>query len=152
MTDQGMMELLRQIADSLTEMVKWEYDITDKYTDGFLPMLDLKVKIDKDDPMEPVKFMFYQKPMASRNLVSAMSAMPSRLVFTTLVEEGMRRLRNTSPSLIPTEKAALMKEFNLWMMQSGHTQEFRLNVTRKVMLKYKEARKTEDEGGRRLYR
>ena len=90
--------------------------------------------------------------MANRNVVSAYSAMPSRLTFTTLVEEGLRRLRNTSLSLVQVEKEFLLRQFNLWMSKGGHDEDFWLNVMRKVLLKYQDLIKKEARGERRLYR
>ena len=37
------MEIVREIADSITSMLKWELDISEFHQDGCLPMLDLKI-------------------------------------------------------------------------------------------------------------
>ena len=108
MTDDQMMDLLRQIADSLTDMVRWEADCPSKHPDGQITMLDLKVQLDVEDRQNPVKFRFYQKPVENKNIISAKSCMPSQMIFCTLVEEGCRRLRNTFPSLLLAERTQIL--------------------------------------------
>ena len=61
----------------------------------------MKVMMDRADNKDSVKFCFCQKHMSNKNVVSAYNAMTIRMVFNTLIKEGMRRMRNTSPSLLP---------------------------------------------------
>ena len=120
MDDDEMMTLLRDIANSVTDMIKWEHDTADRHTDGQLLVLDIKLHLDHEDRDNMVKFKFYQKESSNKALVSAASSMPKGMMFSTLVEECCRRLRNTSPSIRQVEKPALMQDFNAWMMKSIH--------------------------------
>ena len=74
------------------------------------------------------------------------------MIFATLVEEGLRRLRNTSPSLLPTLRQELMSEFNTWMMAGGHKEVFRIKVTEKVLDKYQTLVDDEKDYIRFMYR
>ena len=110
----------------------------------------MKVMMDRVDNKESVKFRFCQKHIANKNVVSAYNAMTIRIVFNTLIKEGMRRMRNTSPSLLPDENRKMLRTFNLWMAKSHHSEDFRIQITRTVMRKYIALTKLKEEGGRRL--
>ena len=71
-------------------MITWEEDYPTKYVDNKLPVLDVKMYVDVDDDEEPIKYEFYQKDVANKKLVSALSAMPRAMKFSTLVEELCR--------------------------------------------------------------
>ena len=75
----------------------------DKYNDKQIMILAMKVMMDREDNKVSVKFRFYQKYMANKTVVSAYNAVPIRMVFNTPIDEVMRRMRNTSPSLLPDE-------------------------------------------------
>ena len=77
--------------------------------------------MDRVDNKDSVKFRFCQKHMADTNVVSAYKAMTIRVVFNTLIKKGMRRMRNTSPSLLPDEKREQLRSFNLWMAKNDHS-------------------------------
>ena len=47
--DAQMMELLRKIANNMIKMITWEEDHCNKYDDNKLPVLDVKMFIDKKD-------------------------------------------------------------------------------------------------------
>ena len=81
----------------------------------------MKVMMDREDNKEAGKFHFYQKHMANKNVVSAYNAIPSRMTLNTPIKEGMRRMRNTSPSLLPDEKREQLRTFNLWMAINHHS-------------------------------
>ena len=128
-TDEGMMQLLRQVADIITSMITWEADWPVWYPDNQLPVLDLKLSLDCEDKYSVIKYRFFQKAVANQGVVSASSGMPKNMMYSTFVEEGCRRLRNTSPSILQEEKTELLREFNGWLMKAGHDEKFRLKVT-----------------------
>ena len=113
-TGEEMMDLLREVANSITPMVVWEHDWPDKHPDGWLPVLDIQMKVDPDDRDNLVKHKFYQKPVSNKNLVSADSCMPRNVKFSTLVEEGYRRLRNSSPSVLQAEQGSILLDAESW--------------------------------------
>ena len=52
---------MKEIADSITTMITWEYDVPSNYASKELPVLDIKVRIDTEDKYNPIKFRFYEK-------------------------------------------------------------------------------------------
>ena len=103
MTDEQMMYILKCVANKVTSMITWEEDCQSFHPDQQLPMLDLKIHLDKNDYLTPIKYRFYQKQVANRALVAADSTMPQKMKVSVLTEEGSRRLRNTCPSLLAGE-------------------------------------------------
>ena len=69
---------------------------------------------DREDNKEAVNFYFYQKHMTNKNVLYAYNGKPIRMVISTLIEEGMRRMRNTSPSQIRTESCSELLIFG-WL-------------------------------------
>ena len=61
MTDEQMMEILKNVANKVTKMIRWEQDYPSFHPDGELPMLDIKIHLDKTDELNPIKFRYIQK-------------------------------------------------------------------------------------------
>ena len=110
----------------------------------------MKIMMDRVDNKESVKRHYCQKHMATKTEVSAYNAMTIRMVFNTLIKEGMRRMRNKSPSLLPDEKKEQLRTFNLWMAKNHHSEDFRIQITRTVMRKYNALTNLKEEGGMQL--
>ena len=53
--DEEMMQLLREIANSVTKMVTWEADWPGNHGDQGLPVLDLRIQLDIQDKQELLK-------------------------------------------------------------------------------------------------
>ena len=93
--------------------------------DGKLPILDLKVWVDCTGR---ILYEFYRKPMASRLLILSRSAMSERVKRTTLVQEAIRILKNTSPDVPWKNVEVMLSDFSLRMKQSGYPEKYRENV------------------------
>ena len=89
----------RKIADSISNMLKFEEDVGENHEDGKLPILDLKVWKTKEQNTIQIKHSFYKKPMASKYTLRKGTAYPLGNLKTVLVEETLRRLRNCSPEM-----------------------------------------------------
>ena len=89
-----------------------------------MPLLDIQVKMESNK----VVYKFYSKPMASQYTILANSAMPERMKRNCLVQEGIRRLRNTSRSLDWEFKASILSEFSYKLKVSGYHARYRLEV------------------------
>ena len=147
-----MMILMTDIANSVIDMIKWEHDSVEQHDNGRLPVLDLLLHIDPEDRANPVKHRFYQKDIANKTVVQAESSMPTRMKFSTLVEDLCRRLRNTSPSLLEAEKAALVRKFDARMIKVNHSEKFRIHVTETALSRFSSLQEDEKLGRQRLYR
>ena len=50
------------------------------------------------------------------------------------------------------QECDIIREFNIRMAEGEHTEDFRYQITKSALKKYKDLRRMEDEGTRRLYR
>ena len=69
-----------------------------------------------------------------------------------LVQEGLRRLRNTRPSLVPALRKDLMESLAEMMMISGYPETFRAGVVQSAIVGYQRLAMACQRGERPLYR
>ena len=139
----------QEIANTIRpKSIIMEVDFPSNNADGKLPILDMKVWVEESQ----VLFLFYQKPMASRALVSPRSAITTRETKNILLEEGSRRLRACSPSLPWVTKAAILTNFAIQMMDSGHKLGFRDMIVSRVVAKYLHSLGRHERGIHPIYR
>ena len=70
----------------------------------------------------------------------------------SLVQEGLRRLRNTRPDLVPRLRSELLENLCEKMMISGYPEEFRAGVIRSAAVGYERLMAASASGERPLYR
>ena len=144
-----MLLLFKNIANSMTPMIKWEEDIACTYEDNCLPVFDVKMK---KYTSYIIKHLFHKKEVANKKVISVISAMPEEENYAALIEELCRMLRNTSPSLVLELMTGLVEDFNIYMAESDHCEEFRLQVTEAAVKNNRKVLKVERNGGRQLYK
>ena len=71
--EKNTMAILVQIANSIEPMINFTADFPSNHQDHYLPVLDIKVKL--DDKKEAV-FNFYEKEMKSKRVILASSGLP----------------------------------------------------------------------------
>ena len=99
-----------------------------------------------------IKHDHYSKPMASKEVILARSLMSNSMKRDILVQEGGRRLRNCSPSLPWDQKARHVTDLMVSMMKAGHRETFRETVVMRILARYDNNVKLDDEGTKHMYR
>ena len=106
--DRRCMLLVQSIGNSIHSSIELEVDYPSRHGDGKLPILDLKVWVEKknrvvDSALERevnvVLHEFYYKDDSSRSVVNARSALPWTCKRTILTQEVLRILINCSREL-----------------------------------------------------
>ena len=134
--DEEIAKRISRIADTIDHSIKSTYDYGSKYTDGRLPMLDLKLWIDKDhNGTWKVMHTHFMKKVSSKYLIHERSSHPSNMKFNVLVNEGLRICRNISVHLQWDEYQHHLQEFVKRMKFSGYNQHMRARVLEKVLSK-----------------
>ena len=100
-------------------------DIRENHKDNKLPILDLKCWTEIRDGKTIIFHDFYKKPMASKTSIRSKTSMPSSQIRSILVEEGLRRMRNVTPSLPEEYRNVHLTDFAKEMMRGGHTENYR---------------------------
>ena len=113
-----------------------------------MPILDVKAKIDSGK----VLYVFYKKPLSNDRVILANSAMPHNVKMANLVNEAIRRLRNTSRSLPWEVKAKIITRFSNDLRMSGYNQQFREKVIQSAITGFTRQCEAADNGGTPLHR
>ena len=79
--------VIRDAANSIFEFLNVKVDCPSLHEDGWMPILDLKAKIESGK----VVYMFYKKPLSNDRVILANSAMPHNVKMATMVNEAIRR-------------------------------------------------------------
>ena len=90
--------------------------------------------------------------MATKYTLRNGTAYPKERIKTVLIEEVMRRLRNCSPELTWKEKGKFLTEYAREMKNSGHSEEFRIEVIHRAVEKYKKILNAHLNGEKQMYR
>ena len=90
--DLRTMNLLKTIANDITQCVQFTVDCPSLNQDRRVPVLDLGVSVEDGQVVHD----HYEKPCASKFVIPYTSAHSKQMKMAVLVEEGVRRLRNTS--------------------------------------------------------
>ena len=130
-------------------MIQMEVDFPSNYEDGKLPILYLKCWIDSDGS---VSFSHYEKPMASKVILPARSALPMNQKRNIHINECIRRLRNCRPDMEWEGKKEYLQEYVIRMYHAGYTEQFRMNIIRQAIAKYEGMLKADRNEDHPLYR
>ena len=150
--DKFTAEILRKIANEIISMIQMEEDVCSNYPDKRLPILDLKVWIEKIEGNMNILHEFYKKPMATRSTLKATTAYPNSQVRAIMVEEVLRRLRNCHPEMSWSERGKHLTKFANEMKHSGHKEHFRQIVFEKAVCKFVHQLTDHLEGKKDIYR
>ena len=113
-----------------------------------MPALDVQIWVEDGK----VRYQHFRKPMANSLVMMKCSAQPEKTKRTSLTQEGIRILKNTSLEL-PWEVAAEhLSNFSRRMKSSGYNEKFRLEVVKSAVEGFNKMVKLEREGGRPVNR
>ena len=140
--------ILTEIANTVSPFIRLTFDCPSLHTDGAMPLLDLAISVQNNK----VDFRFYRKEMASQFLIMKRSAMPLSIKRASLVQEGVRILRNTERSTPWSTKAMFLSEFSNRMRISGYHDTYRLDIIQAAVEIYEKQLVEDDANRTPLYR
>ena len=126
--DQRTAEVMRDIANSVTTMLKWTCDYPTAHVSGKMPVLDIQTWVIETDAGSATKYEFYRKPMSNLVSIPAESALSNGVKLATHRQEVLRILRNTSIDLPWSVKCGHLSDFSWRMKLSGYGEGFRAKV------------------------
>ena len=134
-------EVIRQIGESIHPNIKLEIDVPSNYEDKKLPILDLKVWIDKvrtENGGEELKILHqhYMKPMANKYVIRKDAAMSMKNKRTILTQMCLRVLLNNSEHLKMEDKKETVEFFMKRMQASGYGERERYEVLKSALNAY----------------
>ena len=143
------MELLGTIGDSIMECIKLEVDAPSNYSDNKIPMLDIKIWTDDN---RQLWWEFFKKEMANKMTVHRRSALSYKEKAQTILNECLRRLRNTHYDLPDTIRHQHLTEYSKSMKLSEWTQEERYTTIKGALALYSREVENHKKGEKHIYR
>ena len=143
------MKILNEIADSIHPMIKFTSDVPSNHYDGLLPVLDLKVKLTEENI---IHYEFYEKVTKNPKVLLANSAFPWHSKRNIMVNEALRRLRNTAAELGPALQNQHLNLFMLKLKDSGYSEAFRVSVVQQAKEIYAKQLEQDRLGVKPLFR
>ena len=151
-SDERTMNLLQQIGNSIHPSIQLEIDFPSKHVENKMPILDLKVWVETTVNGSKIMHEHYVKPMATKAVINARSAMSWRVKRTVLTQEALRIMLNCSRDLPWQITSNHLSKFSARMQFSGYNHKFRVEVIRSALNAYNKLRNQETNGERPLYR
>ena len=128
-SDARTLLILREIANSIDTAIQFEVDYPSLHENGRLPVLDLNMFIANDK----IEFGFFRKPIASPFLILYKSAINSQTKRNSILQDGLRRLRNLSPGIGQSERIQTLNFLSYQMLISGYDQHYRVNMIKGIL-------------------
>jgi hypothetical protein len=132
--DERTLSLIQGIANGIFGNLQWTFDVPSKYPNKRMPVLDLQVGI-KD---RRISFQFYEKSVSTRYTIPARSAHSWEVKRSTLTQEGVRRLLNTSPDNSVELRRQILENWDQKMRVSGYNTRFRRKVVKAAIGIYRD--------------
>ena len=150
--DLRTMLLFQIIGNDIHPSIQLEIDYPTKHADSRMPILDLKVWVEKTGKGSKIIHEHYAKDVSSKMVINANSALPMNVKRTVLTQEALRVLLNCSRDLPWENKREHLNQISLRMQFSGYTKEFRYHVMASAIKAYNNLLQKEIKGERPLYR
>ena len=147
--EEHTIRILNQIANDVDPMIRFTFDLSEKHQDKKLPVLDLKVWLSE---MGELMYEFYEKPTKNVKTILASSAISWHQKRTTLTQEAIRRLKNTSQSLGAEIQNSHLNIFMKKLKLSGYDEKFRGEIVKSAKKAYDAMVLKDQNGTKPLFR
>ena len=104
---------------SLVDYLVFEGEGPDMFENRKLPTLDTELWYDAE--LNEVLYSFFEKPMCPNKVLQKSTALPETCLRSSLTQEVVRRLKNTSESLPKTHVSGILSKFSQKLVNSGHS-------------------------------
>ena len=148
--DERTMQIISQIANSISDEISVTYDIPSNYEDRKIPILDIKAGLNDDN--NNIEFIFYKKPIANKYVTHKSSAQSIKQKMNTLTQQCFSRLHNTSEELDDSVKVEELDKYMQELKLSGYTESERLKILKGGINTYKNIKRLEINNIRPFYR
>ena len=144
---------MSNIMSSIDEDIKLTWDAPGKNENGRMPVLDLQIWLERDQlGTNKVRFCYYEKPMASSQVIHKRSALSWQTKKSALAGEVARRMLNCDEITWREEGVSIMNKFCGKMFISGYTEKERRIVLEEGEARVNNIKSKVAEGERPLYR
>ena len=124
---------LNKSFDSVINFLNFTTESEHEFETGYLPTLDMETKVD-DRGM--IKYRFFRKPTCNNIVIQNGTSLPRNTIFSSLRQEVIRRLSNTSADADIKLKIRILEDFIQLMRNSKHEFSFIKAVILQGITKY----------------
>ena len=142
------MRNIKDMANSICNELKVTTDDEDSHDDKTIPMLDVQAWRSSDGMR--VRHKFYEKAVASQQVMGEKTAIPIKSKITILSQEVFRRLRNTGRNVENDERVRILDKFTEKLRRSGYRERERGEIIRAGIRCYYKRLRIEKEGGKKV--
>ena len=143
---------IKEMGDQIHESIVLKTDWPSNHPDNKLPILALKVWLEKKDGKRIVMHEYYQKEVSSKATVNARSTLPWKTKRTILVQQTIRILRNCNKNLPWAEVASHLTTMSMRMQYSGYDKKFRHDVITTAIAAFRKMKESDEKGEIPMYR
>ena len=102
---------------SLTDFLRFTGEDCSMFQDGTLPTLDTALWMSNGQ----VLFKFFEKPTVGNQVLTKNTALPTSCLWSSLLQEAVRRLQNCSDVLDSSIKQEVLSNYCQKLINSGHS-------------------------------
>ena len=147
--EKNTMNILVEIANKIEPMIQFTADVPSNHSDGYLPVLDIKVRLDEENE---VIFDYYEKDTKSDKVILASSALSWHQKREIHTNELVRRLRNTSQKLGEKVQNDHLNKYMIRLKDCGYNARFRANTVERAKKIYQNQLENDRLGVKPLFR
>ena len=139
------MELLRLLGNDIHDSIQLETDCSSMHEDNKLPILDVKMWIEKGiHDINVILHEYYQKEVSSKSVIDARSSLPWSAKRTILTQEVLRVLLRCSTELPWETVKSHVETYMMRMQYSGYNKRFKGEIVRSAFKAYRELRRKDN--------
>ena len=150
--DEWTAKVLKDIADSVSQMLVWTTDFPSAHQNRKLPVLDICTWTVEKEGGTFLEYEFYSKPITNPVMIPANSAMPKGIKIASYRQEVLRVLSNTSYTLPWERKAELLSDLAKRMEMSGYGTGFIVTAINGGVRAYLKCLADHQQSGRPIHR
>ena len=132
--DDYTFRILLEIANGLDDDIQLTYEVPSGHEDGRLPVLDLGLQVVDNK----IQHFFYRKGVTSPYCIMYNSAISVKTKRDSLLQEGLRRIRNTCKQATQVEKRRVLGEYMNMLRISGYDVKYRYNLLNGILKREKQ--------------
>ena len=140
--EEGTMEKVKEIANSIHESIVVKVDYPSKHENNRLPVLDMEFWIEEVEingvQKHQILYSHYMKPVSSRYVVHKDSAIPYRSKINVLTNDLLRVMKNVSPLVGNEERNHHIQYFMHRLQFSGYSKSERILIYKRTRSRFQQ--------------
>ena len=149
--------VLVDIMNSVFCNIQFEAEIQDDFEDNRLPTLDFRLWMDQGQDQggknkDKVMYSFFEKEMASPYCIMEKSAMPESTKVSSLAQDLVRRMTNTTEMVTQQERDSIVEDYILKLARSGYNKKQRREIIESGLKGYETKLEKAAKSGNPLHR